>query len=192
MQLRIVNLVVAALLAPVAFALSPGSQDFDSRSLADWVVGQTVHTTSGPVNGHPASNNTNVSAYLGIPYAQPPVGSLRWQTPVAYNSTAPINGTSFVSHGSGNQEWHDTPSANIGPKGFSCMQSHPSLKAEGALNTLVNLTKAGYYVSPDVLLPSAPQSEDCLTLNVWTEPQTGEASKAVLVWIQYVYCHFYS
>ena len=26
-------------------------------------------------------------------------------------------------------------------------------------------------------------SEDCLTLNVWTKPQTGEAKKAVLVWI---------
>lgn len=26
-------------------------------------------------------------------------------------------------------------------------------------------------------------SEDCLTLNVWTKPQTGEKTKAVLVWI---------
>lgn len=26
-------------------------------------------------------------------------------------------------------------------------------------------------------------SEDCLTLNVWTKPQTGEKAKAVLVWI---------
>ena len=26
-------------------------------------------------------------------------------------------------------------------------------------------------------------SEDCLTLNVWTKPQVGEAKKAVLVWI---------
>lgn len=25
--------------------------------------------------------------------------------------------------------------------------------------------------------------EDCLTLNVWTKPQTGEAKKAVLFWI---------
>jgi carboxylesterase type B len=28
-----------------------------------------------------------------------------------------------------------------------------------------------------------PMSEDCLTLNVWTKPQTGEAAKAVIVWI---------
>ena len=26
-------------------------------------------------------------------------------------------------------------------------------------------------------------SEDCLTLNIWTKPQTGEKSKAVFVWI---------
>lgn len=26
-------------------------------------------------------------------------------------------------------------------------------------------------------------SEDCLTLNVWTKPQTGERKKAVLLWI---------
>lgn len=26
-------------------------------------------------------------------------------------------------------------------------------------------------------------SEDCLTLNIWTKPQSGEKRKAVLVWI---------
>jgi len=25
--------------------------------------------------------------------------------------------------------------------------------------------------------------EDCLTLNIWTKPQTGEKKKAVLLWI---------
>jgi len=27
------------------------------------------------------------------------------------------------------------------------------------------------------------QSEDCLTLNIWTKPHTGEKHKAVLFWI---------
>jgi carboxylesterase type B len=26
-------------------------------------------------------------------------------------------------------------------------------------------------------------NEDCLTLNVWTKPQTGEKKKAVMIWI---------
>jgi carboxylesterase type B len=29
----------------------------------------------------------------------------------------------------------------------------------------------------------ANYSEDCLYLNIWTKPQTGDAKKAVLVWI---------
>jgi Carboxylesterase family len=59
---------------------------------------KTVNTTSGPVSGHAASNSSaNVSEYLGIPYAQPPVGDLRFAPPVQYNGTSPINGTNFVS-----------------------------------------------------------------------------------------------
>lgn len=27
------------------------------------------------------------------------------------------------------------------------------------------------------------QSEDCLTLNVWTKPQAGDSKKAVMVWV---------
>lgn len=43
-------------------------------------------------------------------------------------------------------------------QGFACMQVTP-----GAGDSL--------------------QAEDCLTLNIWTKPQTGEKKKAVLVWI---------
>jgi hypothetical protein len=62
-----------------------------------WTVGQTVQTSSGPVQGHAASAKTAVSEYLGIPYAQPPVGDLRFAAPVKYAGTSAINGTGFVS-----------------------------------------------------------------------------------------------
>lgn len=39
----------------------------------------TVFTTSGKING--ISSAPNVFAYLKIPYAQPPVGSLRFKAP---------------------------------------------------------------------------------------------------------------
>lgn len=64
---------------------------------ANWTVGQTVQTSSGPVSGHPATNDSDVSEYLGIPFGQAPVGNLRFAAPVAFNGTAALNGSSFVS-----------------------------------------------------------------------------------------------
>jgi hypothetical protein len=37
---------------------------------------------SGPVLGHVAQSVSTVREFLGIPFAQPPVGALRWQPPV--------------------------------------------------------------------------------------------------------------
>ncbi|KAH9216473.1 carboxylesterase [Leptodontidium sp. 2 PMI_412] len=112
-------------------------RNFRSRGCNDtWTVGQTVNTTSGPIQGHAASEALEVSEYLGIPFAQPPTGSLRFQPPVAFNGSSIINGTDF---------------------GFACIQ------ASGGNDP--------------------PQSEDCLTLNIWTKPQVGDRKKAVLVWV---------
>lgn len=135
-------------------------------SQTNWIVGQTVLTSSGPVQGHSASNGTGVSEYLGIPYAQPPVNELRFQPPVAYNGSDIINGTSF---------------------GYVCMQVDmfagiPHLekrmdlqKREGTLTPDALAIIQGYFAG----VP--PISEDCLTLNIWTKPQVGESKKAVLV-----------
>ncbi len=60
-------------------------------------INQTVQTSSGPVTGHPATVEKDVSAYLGIPYAVPPVGNLRFMPPVRYNGSTAINGSSIVS-----------------------------------------------------------------------------------------------
>lgn len=62
-----------------------------------WVVGQTVKTTSGSVQGHAATNATAVSEYLGIPYAEPPVGIRRFQPPIAYKGNGILRGDRFVS-----------------------------------------------------------------------------------------------
>jgi cholinesterase len=63
-----------------------------------WQVGQAVNTTSGEVTGRPASyiGNEQVSEYLGIPYAAPPVGSLRWLAPQPFNAKGPIAANKFV------------------------------------------------------------------------------------------------
>lgn len=62
----------------------------------NWTIGQTVQTSSGSVQGHAAPLKANVSEYLGIPFAQPPVGTLRFAPPTPINSTSQIiNGTNF-------------------------------------------------------------------------------------------------
>ena len=55
-----------------------------------------VNTTSGIVIGHSSTNRTSVLEYLGIPYAQPPVLSLRFEPPVTFTSTAAYNASNYV------------------------------------------------------------------------------------------------
>lgn len=125
----------------------------------NWTVGQTVQTSSGAVRGHAAALTANVSEYLGIPFAQPPVGNLRFAAPAPIaNSNQTINGTNF---------------------GFSCLGSQIYPLAANA----TGLTPAGREIYNEWNQVGDKFSEDCLTLNVWTKPQTGEAKKAVLVWL---------
>ncbi|RAL67691.1 hypothetical protein DID88_008432 [Monilinia fructigena] len=128
---------------------------------SNWAVGQTVQTTSGPVNGHAALNESQVSEYLGIPFAKPPIGDLRFAAPVAYRSNATLNGTNF---------------------GYTCPAQTATYNATLVQQSNVSVA-VGFPVLQTVGTPSTAQSEDCLTLNVWTKPQNGDSKKAVLIWI---------
>lgn len=131
-----------------------------AAAVTNWRVGQIVQTTSGLVKGHAAGDANEVSEYLGIPYAQPPVGDLRFQPPVAYNSTSTILATDF---------------------GNACMQPDLGLSATGKRQILgLHLTAAGLALLTDYAKSIPNRDEDCLTLNVWTKPQTGDDKKAVL------------
>ncbi|CZR57922.1 related to acetylcholinesterase precursor [Phialocephala subalpina] len=151
--MRVSDVLFFCLAATFTYALK-------ERQLS-WTVGQTVQTSSGPVNGHPAGTAKQVSEYLGIPYALPPVGNLRWEPPQKYNGSSTINGTNF---------------------GYSC----PAVVSPPPNATAVakaNVTAAGLEILDLVDEVGTTFGEDCLTLNVWTKPQTGDAKKAVLVWI---------
>ena len=60
-------------------------------------VGQGVRTTSGLILGQPAPSRPEVSEYLGIPFAKPPVGDLRFAAPQALFGIGNLNATAFVS-----------------------------------------------------------------------------------------------
>ncbi|KAI1793184.1 alpha/beta-hydrolase [Ganoderma leucocontextum] len=108
-----------------------------SSSAAGASTGLNVGTTSGIFRG--VANTAGIERWLGIPFADAPVGSLRFKAPVPFTrrSTAVQNASSF---------------------GNACPQA-PS-------------TSLG-----------APQSEDCLFLNVFRPSNVSAAGKIpVLVW----------
>ncbi|KAE8150662.1 carboxylesterase [Aspergillus avenaceus] len=126
-------------------------------------VGEHVSTNSGLVEGHAAPQRPNVSEYLGIPYAAPPTGDLRFAAPVAYRSNATVNASAYSPYV---QSILDCP-GNTGT----------------APNDFPGFTPQAQriYKSFAQQLGTA-QDEDCLYLNVWSRP-TASALKPVLVFI---------
>lgn len=118
-------------------------------------VGYPINTTSGLVSGHAAPNASTVSEYLGIPYAVPPLGELRFAPPVRY-------------YGSGNLSGEATgricPQADLGDEASATSIEYPTF-----LGSLAGIGQQ--------------RSEDCLTINVWTKHERKARPKPVLVWI---------
>lgn len=76
------------LAAAVALAAVFGSAEAQS----------TVTTTYGTLLGTTSPFNNNVRTFLGIPYAAPPVGDLRWASPVTPAPwTGVRNATAFAN-----------------------------------------------------------------------------------------------
>ncbi|KAF7340541.1 Carboxylic ester hydrolase [Mycena sanguinolenta] len=111
-----------------------------------------ISTSSGDVLGHPASARPAVTEFLGIPFARPPIGNLRFAPPVEFeNSGGVINATTFS---------------------VSC----PYAALTGTIaypNKTVNFDRiVGTFLGEGGVI-----GEDCLTLNVWAkEDSTSSAS----------------
>ena len=65
---------------------------------------RTVETSSGYIVGHPARNRSQVVEYLGIPYAKPPIGQLRFAAPQTLISNQYLTASEYVRLGSRHQE----------------------------------------------------------------------------------------
>jgi hypothetical protein len=68
-----------------------------SQSQIAWNVGQRVQVAGGVIEGQPSKWQPDVSEYLGIPFAQPPVGPLRFAAPkpIQINGTIKANKFGF-------------------------------------------------------------------------------------------------
>lgn len=100
-----------------------------------------IKTDKGKIQGK-VSADGQIRTFLGIPYAAPPVGPLRWKPPQPAAKWSGVrDSTSF---------------------GYRCMQTD---------------------VFRDMRFRDPGQSEDCLTLNVWTPAKGKHAKLPVMVWI---------
>jgi len=96
------------------------------------------------------------AVFLGIPYAAPPIGELRWQPP------APITPRQGVQ-----------PATDFAPP---CTQA-------ATTNAFARNIAETFGQDPSLVPDLAPSSEDCLYLNVWTTNLGGEDLAPVMVWI---------
>jgi para-nitrobenzyl esterase len=99
------------------------------------------------------SATTATYAWLGVPFAKPPVGALRWKAPVDPDAWASTLATQKF--------------------GNACIQNG-RIYGPGSNNT--------YDSTIGTTLNTPVGSEDCLTLNIW-RPATGDANLPVLFFI---------
>ncbi len=114
-----------------------------------------VSITGGLIRGAEQRPPANGAVFKGIPYAHPPVGSLRWREP------QPVVG------------WKGTRDATrYGP---ACMQN--------PLGTGVFLAPLAKLYGHDYPRQKIDMSEDCLYLNVWTTEWPAKHPLPVMFWI---------
>jgi para-nitrobenzyl esterase len=98
---------------------------------------------------------TGVTAFLGVPFAEPPVGELRWRAPQPLRSKLKRRDTTEFA--------------------AACMQSMRILDWYRKMARTFGAS-ADYYEDLDI-------SEDCLYLNLWTPTLDSTARLPVMVWI---------
>ncbi|CAN9423948.1 unnamed protein product [Alternaria alternata] len=131
--------------------------------------GSNVETSSGTLIGHPSSNKTHVTEFLGIRYAEAPVGELRFAAPKKYDAPA---GTVFEA-----SEW-------VSNRNIANMDDCPAVKPP--VSAFPNFTQpSGLRVWKNFAAQNNNSvSEDCLKLNVWTASAgDADAKKPVLVFL---------
>lgn len=145
------NLTPLARRIALALAASP--------ALVTLSLGQTPprvsaggETLEGTWTGKPA-----VAVFRGIPYAAPPVGSLRWKAP-------------------------EPPRPRPGLR--AAVAAGPSCPQSNRLDAFVRGIAAAFGRADQVPASNRRTSEDCLTLNVWTtDPRPASPGRPVMVWI---------
>jgi para-nitrobenzyl esterase len=118
-------------------------------------TGPRVELDTGIVEGLALAGAPGHAAFLGIPYASPPLGPARWKPPEPVAPWSGIRGARTL--------------------GSRCPQPDVSARERRYALALGR--------DPSSIPPHRPTSEDCLFLHVWTTNLGGTAPLPVLVWI---------
>lgn len=111
-----------------------------------------AHTDAGALRGTPAGS---AIAFMGIPYARPPVGELRWEPP---QPATPWTGERDATR-----------------PGHSCTQERTGLTA--FMSPMAQAYGSNYSEPP------VDFSEDCLFLNIWVPEWPAKHALPVMVWL---------
>lgn len=128
----------------------------------------TVQLDNGlQLQGRVAPNASTVVEFLGVPFAQPPLGDLRWMPPQEYQPAASSSNGSSSSSSSSVFDATAMP-----PSCWQFISRHPGILRTDA---------------PEFMIGTAGMSEDCLKVSVWApagalEADGGEGGLPVLIW----------
>ncbi|KAI0113750.1 alpha/beta-hydrolase [Nemania sp. FL0031] len=126
-------------------------------SLASGLVDCVARTAKARINGH-LDVSSSVCEWLGLPYASPPTGQLRFAPPAKSSLEGTINADHYG---------FDCPQTPSAPFAYPNATSQYQRIYANFVNQLNNT-----------------QSEDCLTLNVWSRTDKSQHTlKPVIVWI---------
>ena len=118
---------------------------------------EVLELTDGKIVGS-YNNDKSVQVYAGIPYAQAPIGELRWKEPVEIEA------------------WNDIKDCTkFGPR---CMQNDTA----PIINSLVDIYSEKAWHPNYIMSPQQNMSEDCLYLNIW-RPNNNQTNLPILVYI---------
>ncbi|PVH99374.1 carboxylesteras-like protein [Periconia macrospinosa] len=118
---------------------------------------ETVQTQNGAITGHRAWSADDVWEYLGIPYAQPPLGNLRFAAPQKYSVKGPYKAANY---------------------GYDCPQQAATQPMFPGF-TPQYLRILSYFTNA----AGTNRGEDCLTLNIWAKPSQKSANADKPVYI---------
>ncbi len=129
--------------------LPPSASCSQPQSVAN---GPVVHVASGQLRG---MLQGGTAVFLGIPYAAPPVGALRWREPQPPASWAGVR--------------------DAKKPGSACVQS------EAGVGTFIKPLAATYGATFSIVPVSS--SEDCLYMNAWAPDWPHKTRLPVMVWL---------